>query len=632
MSLLNLSALAWSAMAIPIIALYILRIRRRRQVVPTLMFWDQIFQDTRPRSLWRTLRHWLSLLMQLAFLMLLVLALADPIWSAATRKPVHYVLVLDQSASMQATDGSPTRFDDARSFAHRTIRSMRDQDQATIIAAGVQASIACGRTYHQPTLHGSVDDLHAVDAPAALADAVRLAGSIAVDRQERRIIVITDAGGEAELEGIADFGFRIADSDTRASSPNPQSAIRNPQWLVERCGGDTDNLAITGFAVRPRADNPVELQGILRVANFTDAPANVEVRLRQDGELFDVVAMELAAGQEDQRTFYVVHTGAKTISAQLTADDALPVDNTAVAVLPSVEKKNIVLVSTGNFFLEGVLAAHPWMTVQRVAPEDADRAVTDADIVVYDEHVPQALPHKPCLFIHPSGDTELWALGDVVNNPLVSEVAEDSELLKHVNLRNVTFHRARAVTAKQPGRQVLASFEHPLLVSWAAASPPVVLFAVDIRQSDLPWRTAFPILMQNTLNYLAGQTEDPVSTYPTGRTATVSLAGNDVDVQDTKGRPIPFAREQDRIEIGPVASAGLVHVKGPKREIDLAFNLTDNRESDLRLPTPATQPAEENVASLHASRFAWPWWVVLVIAAIGLSTLEWCLHQRRVVD
>ena len=57
MRLLNPMGLAWAAIALPIIGLYILRIRRRRQLVPTLMFWDQIFQDTAPRSLWRRLRH-----------------------------------------------------------------------------------------------------------------------------------------------------------------------------------------------------------------------------------------------------------------------------------------------------------------------------------------------------------------------------------------------------------------------------------------------------------------------------------------------------------------------------------------------------------------------------------------------
>src|SRR5678810_169430 len=126
-------ALAWAAVAIPIIGLYILRIRRRRQEVPTQIFWNQIFQDSAPRSLWRRLRHWLSLLAQLAFMLMLVLALADPISTGQSRRPVHYLLVLDQSASMRAKDGSPTRFDQAKQIAAGTIRGMRDQDQATII-------------------------------------------------------------------------------------------------------------------------------------------------------------------------------------------------------------------------------------------------------------------------------------------------------------------------------------------------------------------------------------------------------------------------------------------------------------------------------------------------------------------
>jgi len=78
MNLLNPAGLIWATVAIPIIALFVLRIRRRRQTVPTLMFWEQIFEEATPRSLWRRLRHWASLLMQLLLLVPLACAVADP--------------------------------------------------------------------------------------------------------------------------------------------------------------------------------------------------------------------------------------------------------------------------------------------------------------------------------------------------------------------------------------------------------------------------------------------------------------------------------------------------------------------------------------------------------------------------
>ena len=73
MSLVNPAALLLAGLAIPIVVFYILKIRLRRVPVSTLLFWRQIFEEKKPRSLWQRLRHLLSLLLQLAFLALLVL-------------------------------------------------------------------------------------------------------------------------------------------------------------------------------------------------------------------------------------------------------------------------------------------------------------------------------------------------------------------------------------------------------------------------------------------------------------------------------------------------------------------------------------------------------------------------------
>ena len=71
-------ALAWAALTVPIVVFYILKIRLRQAPVSTTIFWQQIFDEKRPRSLWQQLRHWLSLLVQLLWCILLVLALAEP--------------------------------------------------------------------------------------------------------------------------------------------------------------------------------------------------------------------------------------------------------------------------------------------------------------------------------------------------------------------------------------------------------------------------------------------------------------------------------------------------------------------------------------------------------------------------
>ena len=65
-------ALAWAALTIPIVIFYILKIRLRQVPVSTTIFWRQIYDEKRPRSIWQQLRHLISLLVQLLWLILLV--------------------------------------------------------------------------------------------------------------------------------------------------------------------------------------------------------------------------------------------------------------------------------------------------------------------------------------------------------------------------------------------------------------------------------------------------------------------------------------------------------------------------------------------------------------------------------
>ena len=118
-------AFTLAALAVPIVALYILKVRLRRVPVSTNLFWRQIYEEKPPRSIWQHFRHLLSLLLQLLLLMLMVLAIADPCFSWQLLKSRRLVVVIDNSASMRATDVAPSRLDAAKAAASQIIDGMR---------------------------------------------------------------------------------------------------------------------------------------------------------------------------------------------------------------------------------------------------------------------------------------------------------------------------------------------------------------------------------------------------------------------------------------------------------------------------------------------------------------------------
>src|SRR5438270_13060338 len=144
MNFANPAALFWATLAIPIVIFYILKIRQRRVPVSTTLFWREIFEEKQPRSLWEYLRHLLSLLVQVALLCLLVFALTEPFFKWQLLEAKRVVLVVDNSASMNATDVSPTRLAKAKDEGRRIIDGLRFRDEMAIIAAGTQPQVRCG--------------------------------------------------------------------------------------------------------------------------------------------------------------------------------------------------------------------------------------------------------------------------------------------------------------------------------------------------------------------------------------------------------------------------------------------------------------------------------------------------------
>src|SRR3954470_13904589 len=100
MNLAYPNMLMWALLAVPVVIFYILKIRLRRIPVSTVIFWQQIFEEKKPRSIWQRLRHLVSLLAQLALLFLLVAALTEPFRSSELNTARRVILVIDNSASM----------------------------------------------------------------------------------------------------------------------------------------------------------------------------------------------------------------------------------------------------------------------------------------------------------------------------------------------------------------------------------------------------------------------------------------------------------------------------------------------------------------------------------------------------
>ncbi len=168
MSFLSPMAFALFGLAAPIVILYILKLRRRREPVSTLMFWEKVFKEKQTTALFQRLKHLLSLLLQLLFLTLLILALARPQFAFMTKSARQIVLIIDRSASMNAVDESVPRLESAKQRAGRMVDGLRFMDEMMLVSYHTQPMIHIPFTKHQKSLRQAIQSVQPTDVKTDL--------------------------------------------------------------------------------------------------------------------------------------------------------------------------------------------------------------------------------------------------------------------------------------------------------------------------------------------------------------------------------------------------------------------------------------------------------------------------------
>ena len=115
---------------IPLVAIYLLKVSPVRKPTTAYFLWDNIFKEKRSQTLFQRLRDMLSLLLMALAFTGVILAMASPFWTSDDRKDL--ILLIDNSASMNADNGGTTRLEEAKSVASDIVRSLNGSQRCSI--------------------------------------------------------------------------------------------------------------------------------------------------------------------------------------------------------------------------------------------------------------------------------------------------------------------------------------------------------------------------------------------------------------------------------------------------------------------------------------------------------------------
>lgn len=605
MNILNPLALLFGLLFVPIILLYLLRLQRREQPVSSTMLWKQAALDREANTLWQRLRRNLLLYLQLATLALFIFALVRPYLNIGGGLNGRLIVLLDASASMQATDVAPTRFDAALVEVRRLIDGLSEGDEMLLVQVDGSPRGLSGISNNRDELLSALALARPGLAAANWSAAIPLA--TAASNGNTTIVVISDGANADDLKLLG----------------------RATQYVP--IGASGDNVAIGSVTLRRTQGGQA---AFVRVNNNSQSDDEVMISVGDGQQVFDTRSLKIPAGQTAAFTVPQLPAGITSVRASIdkASHNTLVLDDVVHAVGANTSLRRALLVTRGNRFLEQALGALPNLQLTRAISLSAASGDRPYDVYILDSAyaLPGEFPAGANVLV--IGTTEIFTS---------SGLFTDTQFVKaenHPALSNVTW---RAVNVQQAESLVAPTWLQPLVEArggtllWAGSNPGagtggglnrVMVMPFELRRSDLPLQLAFPILLANSIDWLAP---------PQGLSVPASVNPGEVVGLPTGARittPDGAVSTSDGRGFAATQSLGVYKVSLGELEGRFAVNFINSRESDVT-PNPSLLIAS-GVAARVASgggqtgqREIWPY-----VAAVSLILLliEWWIYQRGV--
>ncbi len=621
MSFLTPLALALSALAIPIVLLYMLRLRRIEMPISSTFLWQQLVRDREANAPWQRLRLSWLLLLQLLILAALVVALARPFTEVKTITTGRIVLLLDASASMNATDVDPNRFAAARDIGLDLVDTLGSDDTMTVIRVSDVPGVLAAASRDKLVLRNAIRDAQPSDVSADWFAAMTLAAAGAVGVDALKVVIVTDGGLPPDLP------------------PVPGDVRFVP------VGSRSGNLAISALATSALPGRAPQL--FARISNYGDTTTDVIMDIRLDGSdsLFTARRYTVTSGGYVDIFNLELPDTFNSLEAHLTMPsnaamrDYLRVDDVAYAVRDRAGAGRVLLVTEGNIFLEQIFRSLRGVELFEVTPADG-LPQNDFDLYVFDSVLPGELPDGDLLLVNPPRGTEFFQRGAAVQPTGPITVNPDDPRVRNLSayMDAVSLQSYYPLGGVDWGTVLVQVDGNPLVVAGEVNNRQVVVLPFDARYPNTDWvlQPAWPILIAElTAWFSPPRITDAGDSLTPGAPVTIRFIENADEAIVTRpdGQRVSLHPEGSTVVFANTLDSGLYRVDLRRdgsvvKSEQFAVNLFDPLESRIAPETSVTigtTTVTQDVREETARREFWPW-----VAGIGLAVLlaEWWVYHR----
>lgn len=596
MTFQNPAALLWLIPPLAgLVVLYLLRIKRQRQVVPASFLWPSVQEDVRANTLFQRPRFTWLFLLQLLALIVLGLVLARPQVQDNGLLGSATVFVVDASQSMGATDAKPTRLAAAIAEVRKAVEKMQPADQVAVIEAGTNPRVVSALS-NDPTLHlAALGNIRVSDTAGKIDEAMRLAAALVSADQGGRIVLVSDGC----FPPVQDF------------SPGKATVV------FKQVGAEAPNLGVEALSAADTKDGRLLYAGI---HNYGLQGMTARLELYADQAKVDTSEIGVEPGKTTGKTISVPKE-AKVYQARIIAQDALASDNYAACAAPGSGQVKALLVSSGDLFLEKALSLDPRVTLDRATKLPKDAGV-GYDLVVLDDVAAEPKSRYVLSLGKPAGP--LMSSGAAGGATYVS--TKPDPLTEGVEFQAFGMGDLPKTQLKS-GKSLLETSQGPALAVANQGGQTWVASSIAPLRSEFPLSVSFPIFIGNVLDLVADRPSLEALSVNTGQ--TFSFPSRDpVKLTSPDGKALELKPEGMQVVVREVNQTGVWTIQAGGKSVPVFASAMNAADSDLS-PRSAVQLGQAKAKSLAQGTRSADWWKPFLLACVGVLGLEWWLFVRK---
>jgi hypothetical protein len=637
LDLLAPKGLALLGLLVPLVVLYILKVRRKRFRVASTWLWASAKRDLIARSPWKKLIAQVPLILQALALLLLGLALARPATRGRAIMGDHVAIIIDASASMSAEnvldDKPATRIEIARRVAKDILSSMSPGSDAMLLEAGREARVVTPLDRDVVRLKAALDTVKTHDVEGDLGAAVALA----VDRLKqlggsRRIVIVTDGN---------------------LASPAALNGISLPVEVIT-VGSPIENAGIVRVDVRSGIEPTLkreQVQAFLVVANFGSSARELYVTMREENASDVLASRKILVGPGERQPVVLDFLPAsgdyrRGLIFDIAPHDKMAVDDSAFARVPAGDKLPVVYAAPDpektSPWIERAIISDPATTLKTVALGDLTKpGVVEMDaFVVVEGACPPIVPGGDLLIVAPpAGPCFGTLVGRSLEHPSITSWESGDARMRFLSLDGISIARALALAPEGPTQELIRTQEGIIATDISTPTRTGTLLGFDVGDSDWPLKASFVLFTRNLLEQARVHRAFGV-TGPSraGEPLRVRLpaSAKEVEVIGPAGDKLDVSIRSGLAVVPETSRVGLYKFTwtGPEAgSMVVPTNLTSAPESNVTTVITAAGPADTAGLEIRAAgaepdaHNEWTW--VLALCALGFVLVDvWYVTRR----